>query len=137
VHLVVIITKKCFDTLALPDYIWFCVLNTSLQDTVVLNHNHMTYSTLCSALEISPLSPSCEPLLAASAFCCLPFQSLNDTVRHAWLRFSTGLTLVKGYTAKFEILGVQCLEILVNICGVGRVNFFIAMKSAHRRSILS
>jgi hypothetical protein len=32
-----------------------------------------------------------------------------------------------GNTAKFEILAVQCLEIWVNICGVGRVNFFIAM----------
>jgi hypothetical protein len=44
--------------------------------------------------------------------------------------------LLKGSTAKFEILAVQCLEILVNICGVGRVNFFIAMKVAHKRSIL-
>jgi hypothetical protein len=44
--------------------------------------------------------------------------------------------LVKGYTAKVEILAAQCLEILVNICGVGRVNFFVAMKAAHKRSIL-
>jgi len=44
--------------------------------------------------------------------------------------------LIKGITAKFEILAVHCLEILVNICGVGRVNFHIAIKAAHKRSIL-
>jgi hypothetical protein len=43
---------------------------------------------------------------------------------------------MKGNTAKFEILAVQCLEILVNIYGVKRVNFFIAMKASHKRSIL-
>jgi hypothetical protein len=44
--------------------------------------------------------------------------------------------LVKGNTAKFEILAIQCSEILVNVCGVERVNFHIAMKAAHKRSIL-
>jgi hypothetical protein len=53
-----------------------------------------------------------------------------------WLRFSIGLTLIKGNTTKFEILAVQCLEIFINIFGVRRVNFFIAMKADHKRSIL-
>jgi hypothetical protein len=46
------------------------------------------------------------------------------------------VTSVKGNTAKFEISAVHCLEILVNIYGVGRVNFRIAIKAAHKRSIL-
>ena len=81
---------------------------------------HLVLNVVCFLLGNSP----------ASEFYVLMFQ---NTLFH--LHRQVGVKYW-GYTAKFEILAVQCLEILVNICGVGRVNFFVAVKAAHKRSIL-